>query len=655
MIFKNLITLYKTPLDSEYRNVYDDYETEAQYTAFLNFSFTDFKVISFSNPIVSRKNVGDLFEIAVNGYDSIDLHDYNYMRFITSNNEVKFAFILSVESYNDNQSIDEITERKENASCLLHCKLDGWANHYLELKNSYSIVNCKRATIDTNKYPNLPSTFKSTKIVPKKRIVKFLQSNNDTYCVLWQRCTLASSPNGATDLEGYVGTGGSSVMFRPSAILKNVENTMKFMKDGNIVVKGRNSPLSSPDSTIVSSYCIGIPTIEVVQSSWAISNTLTYTVPFSYTIEETDDGFEISIDEDVESRTIGDTAHGVVAERTGTSISTSTIVSASQVSKFGAWFTPVRYIDLNEVKLNYKQGELNYVSAQRNIASKDIAVKNEILFNEYPFHYYSIYIGAKEIPLLGFPSNFYIENDLRKAGLNINIDYDFYGKYGACVRIYYDNEDNFICVPIESMGEMDIKFLPYDEYMMRNQSAFTLSVGNGILKAITGLATTGLSIATGNPFGAVAGLGATLSSTSVLADIAKINDLKNSPASINTSGIYPQTSPYQLDLICIVENITNYDTEDFNDNLIYIYHCFGDDSGIIQNILSHNRDYFDYEEGECLINARISEEDKQELRKAIERGITRWHLGGSFSSGARRTILSELNRDVTNYPISLIP
>ena len=99
MLIKSL-TLYKTNLDPYYKNVYDDYTSIDTYLQFLNQTFQKID-ISISNPKSSMDNNGN-FRICVSGYNSMELHHFNYIAFDnylqSEESDYKFAFILSVES-----------------------------------------------------------------------------------------------------------------------------------------------------------------------------------------------------------------------------------------------------------------------------------------------------------------------------------------------------------------------------------------------------------------------------------------------------------------------------------------------------------------------------------------------------------------------------
>ena len=132
------LRLYKTPLDPAYNNVYDDYTSISDYLAFLDSAFSDYFSITISEGYKSRKDENGDFTLVLSGYDSMALHDYNYMAIQLSNNSYKFAFITSVESMNDNQA----------SSCMLYCKLDAWTENYLSIKAKEQGYIEKQCTID---------------------------------------------------------------------------------------------------------------------------------------------------------------------------------------------------------------------------------------------------------------------------------------------------------------------------------------------------------------------------------------------------------------------------------------------------------------------------------------------------------------------------
>ena len=69
------------------------------------------------------------------------------------------------------------------------------------------------------------------------------------------------------------------------------------------------------------------------------------------------------------------------------------------------------------------------------------------------------------------------------------------------------------------------------------------------------------------------------------------------------------------------------------------------------------RDVFDVDKGTLQLHALISNECRDEIIQAVANGITRWHIldKNNATEQARDLILMSMNKDVYNYPVSIIP
>lgn len=645
MIFKSSILLYKTPLDSEYRNVYDDYETEEQYTAFLNFSFPDFKNISFYNPIVSRKNIGDLFEIVVNGYDSMDLHDYNYMRFTTTNNEVKFAFILSVESYNDNQAIDEITERKENASCLLHCKLDAWSNHYLHIKDAYNSVNEQRCTFDTNLHKNFPSEAKISQYTEHIEYdevfpLKLTDANLKTTFVIWQRVTTVdkgalSEWGGSFNKikeNGFIS--GLNLFYLPYAIVSFGEQGMQiynnyfqfsFTDTNNQQRVFRNMGFDSPLTKIFSSA--------------VCENTLTTHVPFGFSLfyDDTLKRYDIQIQSKYKfyfGATLKNYAESItIADKYSADKRQDYIIPFISLQNYSTDMTfYFRYI--------VPSTQMQYESVKR---YSNEEIESEQIYYEYPFNYKSVNTNEVEIPFIGEPN----------SDGSFKLIYNITNKVTPDISIIGENDEtiNFTSLVKDSIPITEI---PVSEFLARNSASLTMQLVNALFSSARSAISSGANAFSGNIGGAISsGVNSAAEVPLTIGGIAaNLYDKYRTPAKVRQSDGNSTSTPIIGDLITIKKHTATIANEIIKD-----YHRNGYICSRTESVFSIRRDVFDIDTGELTISALMSNEDKNEIEKAVSAGICRWHLRGrtSVTNQNRRNILSSMNRSVFNYPISLIP
>lgn len=662
MNIKSTITLYKTPLDSEYRNVYDDYATRTEYVAFLeNFTHTSISLATGSREY-SIKNVDEKFDLTIRGYNVDTLSEYNYISFLTSNNKVYFAFVLAIDSKNDNANYPTVT---------LHCKLDAWSNNYLTLHNSGlggpDVINTSRATINTYAMPNMPTPLKNAAITPKKKILRFIQSGSNKYVILWQRVILSDGIDGVTvdgvKLVGFVGTGSGIVIYRPAAVLEYTNNKFQFVNQKTLNLTYN----ISPNSTESGAYSlIGIPSLASVQSSYALSNTFCYTVPFEYRItSETQNAIFVRISSNC---TVKGCSSGSEIKCGNT-----TVITTNDVTTFGNWFTPLDYTNsyttdgwrIKTTVINGKHPAVTATPPYTGI-SKAYVVSKSILSQEYPFHYYSVYVGDKELPLIGYNGNKFVDNSIPDfpanytpsysqtpiPGCKTTISYEYAGKLGACLLISNEGIDEFMRIPVETKNEMDIVLSAYDEYMMRNQASYTMNMASGIVSSLMGV---GTSLATGNYVGAATG--AISGTMSVLGQMASLEDKRNTASSIKGNGLYPQTSPYQLDLIVLVENsIPNDDLgNSIEGNLIYDYHIFGQELAISYPLIYIAHCLYDYCQGNAILALIASETDKKEIISAFSRGIRRFHIRTATDKNVKSELLTTCDARFVNYPLSILP
>lgn len=619
------VILFKTPLDSSYKNVFDDYETTADYLAFLSDVYPH-KTVHLTNA-KSRIDFNGEFTVIFSGYDSMDLHDYNYMCF-TNNGVVKFAFIRSVNSKNDGES---------SSACEITCRLDVWANHYLEFKNKYTAVRTTRATFDTHLKPNYPSLAKQLKFGTVKTPVGFLQTNGDSYVILWQRVILSDSPKfEALDTSTFgpysfseMNLGGTYVMYRAVGLLRIDSGTKRlYWDDKQFQVYGFDA--NGHDKVLAYKSLTRTINLGECKSSFVISNTLCFSVPFRYYLQsETDTLVNFRIEPDRTDPT--DAPKFAYGERV--------LVGSTEVVSNDRFFMLADGSKKVSCKFTTAVGYETLYPYDRYSTDPIEAYQRERIHNEYPFSYTSLMISGAEVPLIpisGYQNDYYI-------------DYDCVQKVNPTIRLY-GAEESLNYKSLQTSGMNDTRMLAYDEYMMRNSNSIAVEQQKIYFNMFSqfalgaGMAIAGVFPAT--PINNIINSGYQLQSIE-----SNLDDLRQTASRIAGGVTYSIDNPNVLDLCIIVENaIKTLDSPAYD--AIMDYHYNGYESSIISTFTGKYKDCFDVLQGSAETGASLNDSDKEEILGAFARGITKWHI---WRRGATRdAIISGMNRNVINYNVSEI-
>lgn len=633
------ILLFRTSLDSNYRNVFDDWDTTDNYVKFLKEAYPGYKTISISTA-KSRKDIDGGFDLNLAGYSSMDLHEYNYLVF-RNNNDYKFAFITSIISQNDGPST--VKEVK------LVCKLDAWSNHYLEMKECNALVKTRRCTYDTLARKNLLSAAKGMKFPTAISGYSYLpyrgaDNTKSEYAVLWQRIVLSDKPTfyhgdgtGPFQPDGdELQIGGAYVVYKPVAVAR--AGNPELLKNERIEVHGRTS--TSTDVLLAYKHQIHLMNIANLTSSFVVSNELTYNVPFRYTIEkhtfydevslDSIDGFYVELLE--------------LADIYGTKIEVNTTTIADNVYGF---ICPSYYLT-NEP--NYST-LINPISISHNADRYGVdivrACKCEQIFSEYPFNYKSVIISGKEVPLIGISGTtgeYGFIYDIRKK-LNPHILIR-----GNLPQLYTHNE--FVAQSIAPTGSLITRNLAYDEYMMKNANSIDMQKTQVIANAIF------------SGFGAFKALTHGAISPSIFQGLvnsqiqydainASLEDLKNTSSSVFNQGEYATDNPTVLDSIILAERTIDLPNNSEAFELLKDYHYNGYEVELNISLFDNSKDVFDVIQGQCQLYALMNNDDRAEIEAAVSRGITKWHCYVDVSSETDRDsrvwIVSTMNKNCTNF------
>lgn len=632
MFFKKdaKIVLFKTPLDSNYKNVYDDYANKATYISFLEYAFYHINITLSNNKSVRDRD--GYFSLVISGYNSIDLHDYNYMLSYNENNIPIFSFILSVDSNNDNTS---------GKACTLNCKLDTWSNHYLELKNYNNRQTYKRGTFNllSTEYKYMP--IKAVDI-PKSPItsIQRLSAGNRNFTIMWLHIVM--SPNINTkcylyDHDHYTELGTSRKPCIPSLPFDIYVPCAIFEKDSikpikEVVLLASQTGLyphevggdTEYDETLIRerfeihNYVI----LPKLNSSKIYDAEFTFYAPFTYTIEY--DGTEpVSPNE---PRYIiwanGDSVH----------------VSYSYDSDAGIF----GYCNHNAYLIESPTGTITSVaqpyttpitqSARYNISIANI-INSEQQTYQYPYKYDSYIYNGKETYSSaenGWIKGFDIHIGLRNQPTIIPTKWDTSEN-----ETYEEIGEN-----LSSNGEIPTAVSSYDEYM--NQQANRHS-----LRMINALLSTGKGLTNNHSWDVKRGF------TTFLDIYAQEEDLKNAPYAYSKtdfadSDIYYQNEVFRVTRdYCVANEAIKRRIIDDHYNGVTV-------NGTVKSIFSKERDMFDVDEiSDCKINGILSDNDRKELNSAFNSGVTRWHVG-NIEDLVRLDFIITLNKHVTNLYVSLL-
>lgn len=630
------IELFSTPLTPDYRNVYDDYSTQTQYYNFLveNFPMLEFGNISFNS---ARTDKSDLIDVVVSGNNAntLVMHDYNYAVIFAVRGETvykKFAFVVDMETTNSG----------ENGAVKLKLKLDSWSNHYLVIKQNYTNIDEIKCTYDDEQYPNYPGAFRK-KQREKVYYLGWLGSDgvlvrdDPKYIPLWQLTTF--SDRAYYELMNYpsqylamtiLNRNGYHCGYNFVGVLKvsgdngieicNYDTKVSVYKDSFQHIPGETSHYEVITGYGPSGYIRGSTMLHLYKTDSVLASTVTANVPFRYniTVDEQNQKIDIVVTDEC--------AVGAIVKVVPESGSGKVVLDTSGVGNVSFSFT--RYVNNGNKKIDTN------ISTSTNVYydllhryDRNTYFRNGIItpmVSEYPFAYVSISTPNTEIDITGTPGK-------RKLKARYECSRSMIAHIG-----FVDEGDTTIEISLESWKNIPVVQSPLDEYLYRNQNSIFARISGSIAK----FAATGGNINTGvNSF------------IDIFSESMKQKDLANIPNVIRNEGNYIFDVYSMTDIPFVkLHNMANAET------VLKDLHINGCECNFNFSITGKRRDIFDIDTGKAEIASKMSNTDKEELISAFANGVTRWHLGEELSSDITRAeILRDMDRTVTNYPISIIP
>lgn len=642
--------LFKTPLDEKYRNVYDNYENYLDYHNFL-LHFPSIR-IDISN-LKSSLDTNGRFSVVIANYNSMDLHDYNYIEFITKGIR-KFAFITSIQSQNDGPV---------SCACQLFCKLDAWTNHYFELRNSNQYYPTIRCTYDNFYDIYYPTELQKFRFPTQRVFERSLSYRGSTFVngkrvVLWQKVLVSKTVVlGAVPFTAYDNlqqTGGLIPIYRPVALIDLTTRnpvSCKIRLNGTPIGGGSIVTLFEEDYTKHPYY-----EIAGVDGTYALENTLTYMLPRVYDIQTT-------IEDDIEIATITLDYNGRYGSGTAmvrvegndsplSDLSVKFFVCDNSVS-------PYALLDTITVTMPTVPS-----TPSRYNTSLTALVRSEHYSAEYPFNYYSIIINGQEYPLI--PSN-----TTSEVSSNFQIITYINDMMARSYRVVKNVDDDKTIKLNMNTSKLLTRIDQLEQYLDFNRNQINTQLVNTGIKSGVGAISAGLmfagvaalSPATAAGVLATAGAGIAAGSslvsgiTTTLGEYAEQQarqaDIANRPDIFNSTSPEAQFNMYYGDDVILVKN-TVYYSPAVEDMFRSIHH-----NGIVTPkmipIFTRRRDVFDVISADASLKVQIANDDRTELESAIKDGITFWHLNNYSQSLDRTDILMKMDKNVVNLCVSQIP
>ena len=638
MRFGNFIELYKTPLDPDYRNVYDDYNTYTTYITFLR-EFDNKRIYVRDSEghwrLKSVKDKNGEFTIVIPGYDSMDLHEYNYILFYTEAGKPLFAFILSVNSLNDGDS---------SKSCQLECRMDAWTHNYFDMKKGYDVnqIECRHMIESVKDGADL-------KVIPyitdEGNTIVECYNSVTTPKLLWARVTCGNEVKCAVnvaDTENALGCGvyplstTTPVFYIPMFVCVPLTGEIKF----------EYKYAYSSDNLLIREMTDGKAVIGLFASGTElISIELTYYCPYVY-----------SLDADNNKVTI--TATHDYPEKNGNLFK---LFDKSNNPLFtNGWFNNTITAPFALGKLtNYANKHYDNISCflsryyPNSLPSPNSDGYYETLLGRlknYPYNYSSVTFNGKEV-------NAIPEIDRKEMHVYI----DFQDSVKPVVKIYQIHNDNSTekvqFEVLDSFGEVTTTEDSYESFKRNNGNKLLVGTLIGLVgsrKTMPNMVNTIGRFSDGtttmldaqyqvgekvvpSPIGIAGTVGMSL---------ATMADADNKFDNYKTSQIDAYSNPFLQDYI----GRKDYKYIDCMSTRLLMrkLHDFGLNINQRLSVREKTHWTFDYvKTSNCSLPMIGNIDDRTEIEQAYNRGITKWHLSGNSYDSYMKTF----NKNIPNMDL----
>lgn len=644
------IYIFKTPLDSSYKNVYDSYSTKEDYVSFLLANF-QYNSVLLSND-KSVRDIDGRFSIVFPNSDSYTFRDYNYMVSYDKNDKPVFSFVLSVDSNNDS---------KTAPACTFNCKLDVWSNHYLDFSDKP--YKMKYSTADLNDTSNEYIYSKDLKAASYRPVsCDFLSKQlytkgnefDDDIRVLWARIGITPSHggvvsralvNGSPDWVATSHTYGcyncdEGQVLSPIAIVKGNE----LVK--NVYIGYANNLGEVMFNAYTGNY--GIVRMWLT-GDYITDASLTYFPSFEYTITKDTFGGDNNTRFIIKPKN-NSVIYPYEVDTVNASFTTATIAGFS--------WQPVNPSTALEVQVpTYKRVLIRRYKMENTLI--DISARYSVIFHNpivfsysayrYPFCRTRVIYNGKSVVL---------DNDNHYDDIYAYLYFN--GSLSPSISILqgsYNNNKNFAIKDIiNNNGTFSIKSSNISIYLNRNTSRLIHGAITNAVGLVSNVATTAASMA--NPVGAVLGVGNVVNSFMRLTQpLAEMKDMANVPDQIKPTSINAMDDFYLQDDVAIVnEQGFSWNRQELEETFKMLHEC-----GILFTryitLSEIEHDVFDFVQSDNItLRENMDTNDKEELERALDRGIRKWHINAldSDTSTSRKTILKTMKTNCMNIPASLL-
>ena len=652
----NFIEVFKTPLDKNYKNVYDEYSTYDEYITFLR-KFPHNRVYTYNSTTKSRRDTNGVFAIQVSGYDSLELHDYNYILFYTDVNVPHFAFITSVSSLNDGST---------SKACELECKFDAWSNNYFSFKSTNPVLLTNRATYDNYLNRFYPNELMQNRIPTKKTFVKSLQptefrGTTTPRVILWQRIlaacdTTMTSSDGSktfTYQAGIQNMGGLIPLYRVAGVIDVA--TRRFVNCKVNINANSSYDIPATYRTIFTYDRTSKPylAVEGVNGTYAFNNTLTFTIPRIYSIVQTYDSNDVEIiNVNIDTNSI--VCHGGLTGSTGQT-------PEPQIAS-GFWLLFTDSLAAYETSWSHEVTLPSIPTAPSRYSTYITSImESEGIYSEFPFKYYSIIINGEEYALIpefeqhsSTPVKFtieqYLDNRIFKSlRIKRNVDVDKTIKAIALKDEMPTRIDQLEQYLNFNRNQLEAN---YAKRIVTGAGSVTLGIAGLAAAVATGGASIPITMAAMGAAGGALSLGSGLINEAINQKAVK-SDIANKPDIYSSNENNSLANMYFGDDIVLVYNEVDYTSEVIRSLFTDIHH-FGTTSPKYLNAFSRRRDIYDSIVTNEELRVPINDSDREELQSALRTGITFWHIVPYIQSNDRDTILTTMNKQVANICFSAI-
>lgn len=604
MRVKNEIYLYSTPLDPEYRNVYDNFTNRTEYEKMLfggnerngHVCLIKERELSLVNGMC-QVILDDVWDVQYpkflnQTYRPFSINNFNYCRLFCpdlpvpetiADNRYFYFFIVDIET---------IT----NKEVMLTLKYDSWANTILH--RSIDAIDTNGNFITNRHYNTSTETLERNRIIPNGYAYKNNGQYNDLIYpmergkrIIWQYVKIDPSEVSFSPREwdgilfrdyatkGLFPTTSTLPIFVIPYAVYDLDNRKMYPQEIEIIDMTPFSSLFKFNTELTQSYII---------DSW-----FSFNIPYgNYRIDES------HINDEHNPRFVVQmTSLWGKITMSKNSKESLTAMTVSQYDDF----------KIEKISLYPFQRDTYNTNIKADIETQ---IDNEDALKCYPFRHLYVKIGNTEFPLIQW-------KDSREP---ITIEWGFRDSTDLYVKMYHGVEspmpDNSYKWTLTNMKfPALVSRDAYASYLQTNENSLAFSKSAALI-------TSALALLSGNPAVAVGG------AIGGLMQLGRINaqqtDMKNAlDFYINSSNSGANFINDYLDYPIIYERVPDKHTVEEVFNIIKTY---GIEFNNYDKVTNNYRKVFDYVKTEnCVLQNLTDIYVRRDLERAFDRGVTKWH------------------------------